>query len=109
MSELRAARIGRRHRWYLPFKSFIAWMIALILFVITVPLMAALGAIVRLTSPGPAFYSQPRVGPNGWMFLMHKLRSMRHNCEAETGPRMVGAERCAGDTIRASSAQDASG
>jgi hypothetical protein len=43
------------------------------------------------------------------MFLMHKLRSMRHNCEAETGPRMVGAERCAGDTIRASSAQDASG
>jgi lipopolysaccharide/colanic/teichoic acid biosynthesis glycosyltransferase len=86
VSELRTAGIGLRHRWYLPFKSFIEWMIALILFVITAPLMAALGAIVRLTSPGPAFYSQARVGRNGRIFLMHKLRSMRHNCEAETGP-----------------------
>ena len=86
VSERRAARKGPRRQWYLPFKSFIEWMTALILFVITVPLMAALGAIVRLTSPGPAFYSQARVGRNGRIFLMHKLRSMGHNCEAKTGP-----------------------
>jgi len=41
---------------------------------------------VRLTSPGPAFYAQARVGRNGRIFQMYKLRSMRHQCEAQTGP-----------------------
>lgn len=50
-----------------------------------VPVMAAAAALVKLTSPGPAVYTQTRVGRNGKPFTMYKLRSMTHNCEATSG------------------------
>ena len=40
---------------------------------------------VRLTSPGPALYSQRRVGKDGRLFVIHKFRSMRADAEARTG------------------------
>jgi exopolysaccharide biosynthesis polyprenyl glycosylphosphotransferase len=40
------------------------------------PLLLVLGAIVRFTSKGPAFYFQTRVGRNGEEFRMVKFRSM---------------------------------
>lgn len=46
----------------------------------------ALGVLVRLTSPGPAIYRQRRVGRHGRPFTMYKLRTMRHDAEATTGP-----------------------
>jgi len=39
-----------------------------------------------MTSPGPAFYSQRRVGRQGRVFTVHKLRSMCANAEKDTGP-----------------------
>src|SRR5450432_2764413 len=56
------------------------------LLVATAPLMAILAICIRVTSSGPAFYSQSRVGRNGRIFLMHKLRTMHHMCETSTGP-----------------------
>jgi sugar transferase (PEP-CTERM system associated) len=50
------------------------------------PVILALAAAVRLTSPGPAFYSQKRVGRQGRVFTVHKLRSMCANAEKDTGP-----------------------
>lgn len=43
---------------------------------ITGPLIVALAAVVRLTSPGPAFYRQVRVGRLNEPFTILKLRSM---------------------------------
>jgi lipopolysaccharide/colanic/teichoic acid biosynthesis glycosyltransferase len=40
---------------------------------------------VRLTSSGPAFYSQLRVGRGGREFRIYKLRTMYHNCEQKSG------------------------
>jgi lipopolysaccharide/colanic/teichoic acid biosynthesis glycosyltransferase/O-antigen/teichoic acid export membrane protein len=40
------------------------------------PVMLVLAAAVRLTSPGPAFYRQVRVGRSGERFAIMKLRSM---------------------------------
>jgi len=54
--------------------------------VLTAPIMFALAAAVRLTSPGPAFYSQRRVGRDGRIFTVRKLRSMRADAERDTGP-----------------------
>jgi lipopolysaccharide/colanic/teichoic acid biosynthesis glycosyltransferase len=43
--------------------------------------------LVKLTSRGPAFYTQTRVGEDGRLFTIWKIRSMVHNCESLTGPR----------------------
>ncbi len=44
--------------------------------VLSAPLLAALIVLVKLDSPGPAFFIQARVGANGRHFRMVKLRSM---------------------------------
>ena len=54
-------------------------------FVLAAPLMTIVAAAVKLTSPGPVFYSQQRVGQNGRVFTMRKFRTMHVNAEAATG------------------------
>ncbi len=44
-----------------------------------------LAAAVRLTSPGPAFYRQVRIGRAGEPFTIFKLRSMRAGAD-RAGP-----------------------
>ena len=43
------------------------------------PVMLLVGALVRITSPGPALYWSDRVGRNNVIFKMPKFRSMRLN------------------------------
>ena len=50
------------------------------------PLILFLALLVKLTSKGPAFYSQERVGFHGKPFTFTKLRTMVADAEAETGP-----------------------
>lgn len=40
------------------------------------------GLIVKIDSPGPMFYTQERVGKNGKVFKIYKLRSMKQNAES---------------------------
>ena len=50
------------------------------------PVLAALAIAVRATSPGPVFFRQERMGLDGQRFGMLKLRTMRVDAEAQTGP-----------------------
>ena len=43
------------------------------------PLLAAVAIAIRLDSPGPVFFLQPRVGRGNRIFLTYKFRSMRHD------------------------------
>ena len=74
-------------RWYLPCKHALDFVAALALGVLALPLIAAAALVVKLTSNGPAFYTQVRVGRGGRLFTIYKIRSMIHNCESLTGPR----------------------
>ena len=47
-------------------------------------MFGALG--VRLSSPGPVFYGQERMGLDGQLFTMLKFRTMTANAEDDTGP-----------------------
>jgi lipopolysaccharide/colanic/teichoic acid biosynthesis glycosyltransferase len=76
-----------RHRWYLSCKSIADSLLAALLIVPAVPLVLLAALLVRLTSRGPAFYTQTRVGEDGRLFTIWKIRSMIHNCESLTGPR----------------------
>lgn len=50
---------------------------AAVVLLLTSPLFALIAAIVRVTSPGPIFFTQERVGLNGKPFHMYKFRTMR--------------------------------
>jgi sugar transferase (PEP-CTERM system associated) len=67
-------------------KRVIDVVVACIILAITMPLMAVVAAVVKLTSRGPALYHQQRVGQHGRIFTVHKFRTMQDNAEAETGP-----------------------
>ena len=60
-------------------------LIALVGLALTGPVIAAAALAVKLDSPGPAFYSQVRVGQNERDFTIHKLRTMVRDAEAKTG------------------------
>ena len=51
-------------------------VLAAIILLLISPLMLALALGVKLSSPGPVFYRQERVGWNGKPFMMLKFRSM---------------------------------
>ena len=71
---------------YLQGKGFYSRAIALGLFLLTLPVVALLVVLVRITSRGPGLYRQVRVGKNGRIFVMYKIRSMVVDAEVETGP-----------------------
>lgn len=50
------------------------------------PLLVAAAIAIKLTSKGPVFYTQTRVGLEGKTFKIFKFRSMIKNAEAGTGP-----------------------
>jgi lipopolysaccharide/colanic/teichoic acid biosynthesis glycosyltransferase len=50
------------------------------------PVLALAALLVKLTSRGPALYSQVRLGLGGRPFRIYKLRSMYRDSEARTGP-----------------------
>ncbi|MEX0747787.1 MAG: exopolysaccharide biosynthesis polyprenyl glycosylphosphotransferase, partial [Rhodothermales bacterium] len=53
---------------------------------VTVPVFLLIAATVKLSSSGPIFYRQRRMGLNGVTFDMLKFRSMPVNAEEESGP-----------------------
>jgi exopolysaccharide biosynthesis polyprenyl glycosylphosphotransferase len=67
------------------FKRVTDIVLSLILLVLTAPLWLVLAILIPLTSPGPVFYVQERVGLNGRVFKLMKFRSMRRDAEAQTG------------------------
>ena len=50
------------------------------------PLLLICGIAIWIDSPGSVFFAQERVGKGGKLFSIWKLRSMRSNAEAESGP-----------------------
>ncbi len=54
--------------------------------VLAFPLVAAAALLVRVTSRGPAFFRQQRVGRGGRLFTLYKLRTMRSRSE---GPQVT--------------------
>jgi sugar transferase (PEP-CTERM system associated) len=53
---------------------------------LALPLFPLVALAIKLTSPGPIFYQQKRVGRDGAVFDCFKLRTMSVGAEADTGP-----------------------
>ncbi|WP_295583329.1 undecaprenyl-phosphate glucose phosphotransferase [uncultured Oscillibacter sp.] len=67
------------------FKRALDILGALVLIVLTSPLMLFAAVGVKLSSPGPILFKQERVGRNKTTFFMYKFRSMRVNAAETTG------------------------
>jgi lipopolysaccharide/colanic/teichoic acid biosynthesis glycosyltransferase len=61
-------------------------LLALVGLIILLPLLAICGIVIKITSPGPVFYIQERVGKGGRPFGIIKLRTMVWNAEKGSGP-----------------------
>jgi exopolysaccharide biosynthesis polyprenyl glycosylphosphotransferase len=57
------------------------------LFLTTWPLLLLSAIVIKLTSDGPVFYRQERVGLHGKTFSVLKFRSMYIDAEAKSGPQ----------------------
>lgn len=53
---------------------------------LSVPLLAASSVAIALTSPGPIIFRQNRVGRNGKLFVLYKLRTMK---SGNDGPQVT--------------------
>jgi sugar transferase (PEP-CTERM system associated) len=75
----------RLHPVVLVVQRLMAIVVSLFLLVTVLPLIPLVALLVKLTSPGPVFYRQKRVGRNGTIFYCYKFRTMRADAEADTG------------------------
>jgi lipopolysaccharide/colanic/teichoic acid biosynthesis glycosyltransferase len=71
--------------WYAPVKFAVEFGLAVVLLIFTAPLIFFAMILIKLTSPGPAIYTQTRLGRLGQPFTIFKLRTMTHNAESLTG------------------------
>ena len=64
---------------------------ALVLILLSAPVMLVTALLIKLESPGPVFYRQERVGQGGKTFNVVKFRSMRTDAEKDGVPRWATA------------------
>jgi exopolysaccharide biosynthesis polyprenyl glycosylphosphotransferase len=81
---IRSTELGPR-RWTVRLQAIYSTLIALVGLVLAAPLILIAAVLVKVTSKGPVFYRQTRVGWRGEPFSVYKLRSMYQDAEAKTG------------------------
>jgi exopolysaccharide biosynthesis polyprenyl glycosylphosphotransferase len=83
MVDLRAGPLSDYQRIV---KRVIDLIVAMVAGLVTLPLMGVIGLLIKLDSPGPILFKQPRVGENGNLFTMYKFRSMVEGAESMLPP-----------------------
>ena len=69
-------------------KRFVDIVFSVAALIVLAPLFLVLAVIIKLTSPGPVFFVQPRVGRYGKTFTFYKFRSMYEDAEARKAALM---------------------
>ena len=73
--------------WQYSAKRLADIVISILALVLLSPVFLVTAIIVKMTSPGPVFYAQERIGYHGRPFKMHKFRSMYVDAE-DGGPAL---------------------
>lgn len=83
--------VVRQSEWRVhhPVKRLLDLLGAGLLFLLSLPLMLLCALGVALTSSGPVFYSQVRLGRDRRPFTLWKFRTMRPDAEEGTGERLA--------------------
>ena len=73
--------------WQMSLKRILDLVISIICLILLAPVIIITAIIIKMTSPGPVFFSQERVGVKGRPFTMHKFRTMYKDAE-DNGPQL---------------------
>lgn len=73
--------------WQMSIKRFIDVFISLVSLILLLPLLIIVAIGVKLSSKGPVFFLQERIGLNGKAFQIIKFRTMVMNAESD-GPQL---------------------
>jgi sugar transferase (PEP-CTERM system associated) len=77
-------------RFLLIYKRLSSVLISAIGLLLSLPVLPLVALAIKITSPGPIFYKQRRVGREGSVFYCCKFRTMRADAEADSGPVWAG-------------------
>jgi lipopolysaccharide/colanic/teichoic acid biosynthesis glycosyltransferase len=75
----------RGRTFYGSLKVILDFTLSAILLVLSAPLIVLAAVAVKLTSTGPVFYTQVRLGRGGRPFTIFKIRTMVQDCEKQSG------------------------
>jgi len=70
------------HRSYIAAKRIIDFSLGLIAIILCFPVALIIALLIKLSSPGPALFVQPRLGKNNKVFNLYKFRTMVRDAEA---------------------------
>ncbi len=76
--------------WQMVIKTLMDYTVAVVMLLLTLPLTLVISLIIKLTSPGPVFFVQERVGRHGKPFNLIKFRTMYQDAEKD-GPALSSA------------------
>src|SRR5690606_31279766 len=73
--------------WQMSVKRFLDIFISLLSLILLFPILVLVGIIIKLSSKGPVFFLQERIGWNGKAFQIIKFRTMVDKAEKD-GPQL---------------------
>ncbi|MBU6323958.1 MAG: sugar transferase [Bacteroidetes bacterium] len=73
--------------WQKSAKRIFDILFSLLALILALPFMLVVAAAIRLSSPGPVFYTQERIGYKGKPFNIIKFRTMKQDAEL-SGPKL---------------------
>jgi lipopolysaccharide/colanic/teichoic acid biosynthesis glycosyltransferase len=59
---------------------------SILILLFSMPVTILIPLLIKISSPGPVFYKQQRVGKDGKLFTLYKFRTMVNDAEKEVGP-----------------------
>jgi polysaccharide biosynthesis protein PslA len=75
--------------WRAAKKAAFDWVIGSLMLVTLSPLLALIALAIRVDSPGPIVFRQPRMGFNNRLFTCYKFRTMHHAMADLTGDQQA--------------------
>lgn len=73
--------------WQFSIKRFMDIVLSAIALIVLLPVFITLATLIKISSPGPVFFRQIRIGLHGRPFYIYKFRSMYTNAE-KNGPQL---------------------
>jgi lipopolysaccharide/colanic/teichoic acid biosynthesis glycosyltransferase len=81
LNDATGLEIRDRRRFGLFVKRTIDVLVSLLVLVLGFPFFLAIALLIKVTSPGPVFFKQGRIGEKGRSFVMYKFRTMREGID----------------------------